>query len=171
MARFGWMRQDGPMVASAPKAARPRKRHRVWRGVRRAILPALVVLVVLVVAARLALPWWLQRYVNRTIDRSPEYDGRVGEIEVQLLRGAYSIHDLKIVKTTHRVPVPFFEGKRVDFSMQWDALWKGALRGEMTMIEPKLNFVDGETEEEDQTGENQPWLRVVRSPLPAVISM
>jgi len=151
------------MVANAPKRQTPRKRHRL----RRAILPTLVVLVVLLVAARLALPWWLQRYVNDTIDRSPDYDGRVGEIDVHLLRGAYSINDLKIVKTTHRVPVPFFEGDRVDFSLDYEALWKqGALRGEITMIKPRLNFVDGETEEDDQTGAGQPWLAIIQDLYP-----
>jgi hypothetical protein len=153
------MRQDG--VATVP-AKTPRKR---WR-VRRAILPVLVVLVVLLVAARLALPWWLQRYVNKTIDQSPDYDGRVGEIEVHLLRGAYTINDLKIVKTQNTIPVPFFEGKRVDFALDYNALTKGALRGEITMIEPRLNFVDGETEDEDQTGAGQPWLGIIEELYP-----
>ncbi len=148
--------------AASGRVDKPRKKRRL----RRAVLPVLAVLVVLVVAARLALPWWLQGYVNRTIDRSPDYDGRVGEIEVALLRGAYSIHDLKIVKTTNMVPVPFFEGERVDFSMQWDALLKGALRGEITMLRPKLNFVDGESEEEDQTGAGQPWLAIINDLYP-----
>ena len=134
---------------------------------RRAILPTLVVLAVLLVAARLALPWWLQGYVNKTIDRSPDYDGRVGEIEVHLLRGAYTINDLKIVKTTNLVPVPFFEGKKVDFSLDYKALWENrALRGEIIMIEPRLNFVDGETEEEGQTGAGQPWLAIIEDLYP-----
>lgn len=148
------MRQDEP---AAVRAGKPRKKRRL----RRLVLPALVVAAVLVAAARLALPWWLQGYVNRTIDRSPDYDGRVGEIDVSLLRGAYSVHDLRIVKTTHRAPVPFFEGERVDFSLDYEALWKGALRGEITMVRPRLNFVDGETEDEDQTGAGQPWLAII----------
>lgn len=133
---------------------------------RRAVLPVLVVLIALLVAARVALPWWLQRYVNRTIDQSPDYDGRVGEVEVHLLRGAYSINDLKIVKTKNAAPVPFFAGKRVEFALDYRALTKGALRGEITMIEPRLNFVDGETEAEDQTGAGQPWLGIIQELYP-----
>lgn len=153
------MRQD---IATVRATSTTRKKHRV----RKLILPSLVVLVALLVAARVAMPWYLQRYVNRVLDRSPDYDGRVGEIDVHLWRGAYSIHNLKIVKNLQAVPVPFFEGKRVDFSLSWKALAKGALRGKIVMDEPRLNFVHGPTEDETQTGADQPWLSIINDLYP-----
>ncbi len=65
----------------------------------------LVLVVALLVAGRVALPYYLESYVNRTIDESPDYSGSVGSIDVNLLR-AYTIHDLKILKRTHSVPRP-----------------------------------------------------------------
>ena len=77
----------------------------------------LLVVVILLVAARLALPSYLSSYVNRVLDQSPEYDGRVGTIDINLWRGEYAVNDLNIVKTTHTIPVPFFESRRVAFTL------------------------------------------------------
>jgi uncharacterized protein DUF748 len=125
-----------------------------------------LVVVLALVAARMALPWYLRSYVNRTLDQSPDYDGRIGEIDVHLWRGAYTIHDLNIVKTSNAVPVPFFESPRVDFSLNWGALLHGGARGKIVMDRPRLNFVQGPSEEETQTGADQPWLQIINELYP-----
>src|SRR5205085_4986724 len=85
---------------------------------------------------------------------------------VHLWRGAYTVHDMEILKRTHSVPVPFFECPRVDFSLYWGALWRGQARGKIEMEKPRLNFVQGPTKEESQTGANQPWLGIVSDLYP-----
>ena len=47
---------------------------------RRLLLTISLGLVLLAVAARFALPSYVRAYVNDTLDRSPDYDGRVGDI-------------------------------------------------------------------------------------------
>ena len=126
----------------------------------------MLLVVVAVVVARLVLPGYLERYVNRTLDQSPEYDGRIGKVTVSLWRGAYTIHDVEIVKTTHSVAVPFFESPRVDLSVDWEALLHGVARGRIVMEKPRLNFVHGPSVEETQTGANQPWLRIIDDLFP-----
>jgi uncharacterized protein involved in outer membrane biogenesis len=140
----------------------PRKRRVWWR----ALLMAALLLALLATVARAALPSYLQDYVNRTIDQSPDYDGRIGEIDVHLWRGAYTIHDLHIVKTHGGVPVPFFEAPRVSFTLDWRALWKGALRGKMQLQQPRINFVHGASQDQTQTGANQPWLAIIHDLYP-----
>src|SRR5687768_9723684 len=137
-----------------PAAGRPRKRHRGWRrfGV------VLLVLIVVFGVARAMMPWAVRDYVNRTLDRNPLYDGEVGEVEIHLWRGAYSTDDVRISKTTGNVPVPFFAAKRVDFAIQWNALFHRKVVGRMLMEEPQLNFVDARSESEDQSGAGAPWL-------------
>jgi hypothetical protein len=125
-----------------------------------------LVLVLAGVAARLYLPYWLHDYVNRTLDQSPDYDGRVGDITVHLWKGAYTINDLKIMKRTNAVPVPFFDSPKVEFTLSWKALLHGAARGKIIMEQPKLNFVQGPTPEETQTGGNQPWLDIINQLYP-----
>src|SRR5438270_428813 len=66
------------------------------------------VFAVLLIAARLYLPVWLERYVIRTLNRIPGYHAALDTIHVHLWRGAYSIDGLKLEKTGGKVPVPFF---------------------------------------------------------------
>src|SRR5687768_12673668 len=89
------------------------------------------VLVILLVGLRLALPSLVQRYVNEKLDELPDYDGHIGDVDIHLIRGAYSIDDVDIEKTTGSVPVPFFSARKVDFSMEWREIFQGALVGEI----------------------------------------
>ena len=57
---------------------------RVWRKFRVARWIVLG-LVALLVAARLALPYAVERYVNDQLNHSPDYTGRVGKIHIQTL--------------------------------------------------------------------------------------
>lgn len=141
--------------------ARPRRRR--WLRVSGWVVLGVVLALV---AVRLALPSWLRSYVNRTLDQSPDYDGQIGDVNVHLWRGAYTVHDVEIVKTTGLVPVPFFEGKRIDFSLDWGALLHGEARGKIVLDQPRVNFVDGSSPEETQTGANQPWLSIIHDLYP-----
>jgi hypothetical protein len=92
-------------------------------------------------AARLALTPLLLRYVNQKLDEIPGYSGRVGDLDVQLIRGAYRIEDVSLAKTTGDVPVPFFKARAVDLSVEWRRLLEGSLVGEILVLGPELNFV------------------------------
>lgn len=95
------MKRAMPAGGRAEKVASPRARRkrRAWR----IVLASILVLALLLVAARLALPSYLQSYVNRTIDQSPEYDGRVGTIEVTLGIAIREKRDLMaIIETTRK---------------------------------------------------------------------
>src|SRR5689334_12552361 len=81
----------------------------------------LLILVLVGTIGRALLPWGLRGYVNRTLDRTELYKGKIGALHVHLWRGAYSIDDVRIDKTTGNLPVPFFAAKRVDFAMEWRA--------------------------------------------------
>lgn len=116
------------------------------------------------------LPGFLRDYVNRTIDRSPLYSGEIGDVKIQLWRGAYSITDVRLNKTTGNIPVPLFSAKRVDFALQWDALFHRRLVGRVAMIRPELNFVDASSEAETQTGSGGAWLQIIRDLFPFKIN-
>ncbi len=129
-----------------------------------------LVLAVLFGVARAFMPWAVRDYVNRTLDRSQLYSGRIGAIHIHLLRGAYSIHDVRLSKTTGDVPVPLLSANRIDFSIEWKALLHGRVVGQFTMDEPELNFVDAPSEEESQTGAGGPWLELIRDLFPFTIN-
>ena len=127
-------------------------------------------LVVLLIAARIALPKVLVWYVNRTIGKSVVYEGRIADVDVYLWRGGYSIEEIRLVKTTGSVPVPLFSAERVDLVIQWDALLAGKVVGKMELHRPELNLVDAEDDSEDQTGAGGPWLEIIQELFPFQIN-
>jgi len=130
--------------------------HRVSRHAR---IPVLVLLVVLV-GIRLCLPFAVESYVNRQLNRSREYGGRIGHVDLQLWRGQYRIHAIEIVKRANGGQTPFFAASRVDFSVEWRELFHGAIVGQATMVNPRLNF------EETQTGKNESWDKILNNLSP-----
>jgi len=150
------------------KAAKPRahKRRLGWR------IFGIVVLCLIVLGGvgRAVLPHFVRNYVNRTLDKNPNYSGTIGDVNIHLWRGAYSIDDIRISKTTANIPVPFFSAKRVDFAIQWNALLHHRIVGRVLAIKPEMNFVDGGSQEETQTGAGGPWLQMIRDLFPFKIN-
>jgi hypothetical protein len=152
------MRRSVP-VENRPK---PQRRRRGWR-----IFGLVVLLIIMALCiARALLSGFVRDYVNRTLDKNPMYAGEIGPVDIHLWRGAYAIRDVRISKTTANVPVPFFSAKRVDFAIQWDALWQRKIVGRVLMDEPEINFVDAPSEGEDQTGTGAPWLKLIEDLFP-----
>ena len=148
-----------PHTRAAPK----RHRLRNW-------LLGFLVFVLVVVAVRAAMPWAVRDYVNRTLDQNQLYSGKIGPVEIHLLRGAYSIRDIRISKTTGNVPVPFFSATRIDFAVQWHNLIHGRIVARILMDQPVINFVDSPTAADSQTGAGGPWLEMLQDLFPFKIN-
>ena len=136
-----------------------------------------MIIVAVAVVGRLCLPYTVRWYVNRVIDQSPLYDGKIDGVDIHLYRGAYSIRGVRIIKTAGNVPVPLFAAKKVDLAIEWSALWAGNVVGSVRMIEPELNFVDGGDDGggqggdgSGQTGVGGPWLGILRDLFPFKIN-
>src|SRR3954463_4454699 len=97
---------------------------------RRRFAIGVLVLVGVLVAARIALPFVVEDYVNRKLAGLEAYQGHVGDIDIHLWRGAYSIDDIEIQKKGAQRPVPFFKSPRVDFSVEWARLARGTVVAE-----------------------------------------
>lgn len=136
----------------------------------RSNLQIIVIIVALLVGLRVALPYLVKWYVNKTIDEMPEYDGRIGDVDMKLWRGAYEIESIDIIKTDGDVPVPFFSSKRVEFSVEWRAIFQGALVGEIEFDSPVINFVNGPSKEDQQAGVDKPWLDMIKKLFPLDIN-
>jgi Domain of Unknown Function (DUF748) len=147
-----------PMANTAP---RPKKHRRLRRwGI------FFLILALILTSVRIALPSLVRDYVNRTLDRNPMYSGKIGEVQIHLYRGAYSIQDISISKTSGNVPVPFFAAKRVEFALQWNALLHRRLVALVYMEKPELNFVDAPSDSEAQSGAGAPWMQMIRDLSP-----
>ncbi|WP_045467057.1 DUF748 domain-containing protein [Sporocytophaga myxococcoides] len=128
-----------------------------------------VILLGILVAFRLALPYIVLKYVNNTLSELNGYKGHVENIDIHLIRGAYTIHHLNIEKTEGKSYVPFFLAKKTDLSIQWKALFKGALVGEVIIYNSALNFVNG-SKGTSQNGGNNDWREPVKKLFPLKIN-
>ena len=148
----------------APPAPKPKRR--LIRRLFRAAGWLAVFAFLAVVIAQPFLPGMVRWYVNRTLDRSVLYQGKIGDVDLHLWRGAYSIHNVRILKTTGDIPVPLFSADRVDLSVQWDALLHRRVVGEILIVNPEVNFVDDPGAGNGETGAGGPWLAMIRSLFP-----
>ncbi|HEX6994359.1 MAG TPA: DUF748 domain-containing protein [Gammaproteobacteria bacterium] len=117
------------------------------------------------VAIRAAMPWFVERYVNRQLAQIGEYSGRVVDVDLALVRGAYTVHDLTIVKVGSAAE-PFLELPLMDVSLEWRALLHGELVGELVMRNPVLNLIQGERDADTQLGTGVNWPEQVRRFFP-----
>lgn len=120
-----------------------------WKRWKRASAWTVASIVALLVALRIAAPYVLERYVNRTLDELEGYEGHVGDIDLALWRGAYRLEDVEIVKVQDaetmkgegEAPMPLFSAPRIDMSVRWGALLKGAVVAAIAVHQPEINVV------------------------------
>ncbi len=141
---------------------RHRRRRRLW-----IILGALVLALIIF---RLLLPSIVKRYVNKTLANLDGYYGYVEDIDIHLLRGAYAINGIDIKKVESKVKTPFFSAPNIDLSVEWKAIWKGEIVGEIVAFEPKLIFAKGPGNEGVQTGKENDWIQTVKDLMPLKIN-
>jgi len=140
-----------------------RNKHRT----RKIVLIILGSLLVILIAFRIALPSILLRFVNRELQHIPGYTGRVDDIDVHLIRGAYTIKSVRLDKTGGKIPVPFFSADAIDLSVEWSAIFHGRFVGKIIVQHPILNFTKGPTQETSQTSiPTKPWTQVVSDLMP-----
>lgn len=127
---------------------------------------AVVIVAAVLVAARALLPIATAHYVNGRIAAMGDYRGHVRHIDIALVRGAYELHGLNVVKRGAPSGQRFLTMPHLDISIKWSALLDGQLVGEIQMHEPVLNMVQGETADETQLGGGVNWVRQVQKLFP-----
>ncbi len=126
----------------------------------------LLVVVVVLVGARLALPWIVRDVVNARMAEMGDYRGHVADVDLHVWRGAYSLEDLTIDKVGDEVPVPLLAAPRTDIALSWRALRHGTIRARVDFIDPLLNFVDGSGSADSQAGRGVNWRDQLQDIIP-----
>ncbi|QDK78155.1 DUF748 domain-containing protein [Spirosoma sp. KCTC 42546] len=130
----------------------------------------LIAVIVLLVIARLLLPYFVLRYVNKTLADMGGYTGHVEDIDIQLIRGAYQLDNLRIRKINGKIKEPFLFIPKTDLSVEWKSLLKGKLVSEVECYEPEINFAFSENEASNQTGAEVDWTAYLKKLLPISIN-
>lgn len=133
----------------------------------------ILVILLLLVGVRIALPFVVKKYLNNLLENIEGYTGHVQDVDLALYRGAYRIDSLAIYSTTQDLGGrPFFATDAIDLSISWRDIFKGAIVGEVVLEQPELNFVAVESEEDSMaTGENVDWTEQIKALLPISINL
>src|SRR5256885_16553712 len=100
----------------------------------------LVVVIAAFVVVHVYLAVWVRDYVNRKLSEIPGYRAHVAAVTLHLWRGAYQSHNIDIVKTSGKGPVPIFSAPLADLSVQWHALiFEHAAVGNIEIYRAKMN--------------------------------
>lgn len=147
-------------------AKQPQKPKR-WKIVALSVITLLVI-------GRLVMPYFVLKYVNKTLAGIKGYYGHVDDVDIALIRGAYKIKDLVLVKvdtlSSKRDTIPFFKTPDIDLSVQWAAIFKGAIVGEIEVEKPVLNFVKGKHKNENLKQDTTSFQQVIRKLMPLTIN-
>lgn len=71
------------------------------------------------------------------------YYGHVEDIDLAIIRGAYQLNNIYLNKVDSATSEqsPFFASRVIDLSLEWRALFRGSLVGEIDFISPHMNFI------------------------------
>ena len=155
-------------MANSPKSTSQSNRPFHFFSVKTLVVLLFIVAVLLL--ARVAAPGYIRHAINQRLNKIPAYSGRVGDVDLQLWRGAYRIHNIQIVKKNGKVKEPFFAARQIDFSLAWRELFHRKFVSDIVISEGRLNFVHGATEESSQLTADRRWQEVINDLFPIDIT-
>jgi len=143
--------------------------HRAWVFSRATVL-IVAVLVVALIAMRVALPYILRHAINARLAKIPAYEGRVESVDVAVWRGAYVLDGVRIAKRGANGAEPFFAAREIDFSLAWRELFHRKFVSDIVADEAELNFVKGPSPAQSQLKADRRWQSVIQDIFPVDIT-
>jgi len=123
-------------------------KKRIW-------IPLLIL--VLIVVLWIALPYLVKNHVNSVLADIDGYKGSITNVDLNLFRGAYAVDSLVIDKIDGDDRFPFVAVDRINLSLQWSALFKGEIVGEVEVLSPEIHLMAETDETEAQFGDDVDW--------------
>ncbi len=129
-------------------------------------------LLILLIVARIMLPWYLEKYINGVLQDIPGYTGRVEDVDVALYRGAYVIEGMHLDKVNADVATPFLNFPKADISIEWRALLKGKIVSEIILSNPVVNYIYEDQKKDTPEGKPEvaDWQRALMDIVPIEIN-
>jgi hypothetical protein len=149
----------------------PNTMRRKYNRKQKTLIAALII-VGLIVAVRLALPYVILHYANKTLDEMDGYRGHIKDIDLALIRGAYKIDSIYLnkVDTVSGDETPFLAASVVDLSLEWRALFEGAIVGEVIVENPMVRFTKEKVEPKDVQKDSSDFRQALEELMPLEIN-
>jgi hypothetical protein len=133
----------------------------------------------LLISIYILLPQLLVLYFNHKLKNSTTFQSNISSVSIAVLKGNYSYHSIHINRTQYFQDspqgTPILEIDQIDINMDWDALRQGKFRSEITLTNPKFNFIASQQQEEereeekennDDIEEDMDWLKTMEEMAP-----
>jgi hypothetical protein len=139
---------------------------------KRKIFVTVAIVLAVVVAIRLALPYVILHFANKSLATMDGYYGHIHDIDLALIRGAYKIDSVYLnkVDSTTGKQTPFFAASMVDLSVEWKALFHGSIVGEVVFQNPLIRFTKDKVEPKDVRKDSAQFDQVADDFMPLSIN-
>ncbi len=126
----------------------------------------------IIIIVRLILPYYVLKYVNKSLAEMHGYYGQVYDVDLAIYRGAYKICDLYLnkVDTITKKQTEFFKVHNIDLSVEWRALFQGEFVGEIEFNSADLIFTKDEAEIGEVKKDTTDFLEVLDDLMPLRIN-
>jgi len=114
-------------------------------------------ILVFIVALWLLLPHLIKNHVNSVLADIEGYRGSISNVDLNLLQGAYSVDSLVIDKLEGDERYPFVAIDQINISLDWGALIKGEIVGDVGLLSPEIHLMAETFETEAQFGDDVDW--------------
>ena len=126
----------------------------------------------ILIAIRLALPYVVLHYANKTLAEMDGYYGHIEDINLSLFRGAYVINNINLdqVDSISGQRTDFFSCEEIDLSIEWGALFNGKIVGELIFTKPKLAFTKDKAEPAEVAADTSTFQDLLKDFMPLKIN-
>jgi hypothetical protein len=108
----------------------------------------LIIVIFSLILIRIMLPFVVLHYANKSLANLKGYYGRIQDVDLAFIRGAYKIDSVYLnkVDSVTKKQTPFFSASVIDLSVEWKSLFKGSLVAEVIFETPVMIFTKNKVE-------------------------
>ncbi|PZE18114.1 hypothetical protein DNU06_05720 [Putridiphycobacter roseus] len=129
----------------------------------------LLIVLFLLIGLRVFLPYLIKDKLVAAINAVENYSCTISDVDLSIIRGAMVLQDFEIMLTDNEVTAPYLSVETADISIEWAAVIKGAIVGEIYLTAPIMHFSDGEEEGQQQAGDVS-WVQPILDFIPLKIN-
>lgn len=112
---------------------------------------------VLLIGLWLLMPLIIKNYINNVLGDIEGYRGSITNVHLNLLQGAYTVDSLVVDKLDGDDRYPFVAVDQINLSLDWGAILKGKIVGDVEVISPDAHLMAETEVTESQFGEDVNW--------------
>jgi len=133
----------------------------------------LAVFLILIIILRIALPGMIIKYTNNVLQSLKEYTGKVGDVDIRLIRGAFIIRDLMIDKLDEdgkEDTIPLVSVERIDATLDWQSLFRGKIAGKLWIFSPVVKYTSEVHKDKELEADTSDFRKILKKLVPISIN-